>query len=151
MTSIRHSSPFQAAAWTFLPLALLASAVFVPYCFMHGPMLVAFTLQRGFSLTCHQHPDRCFWLFGAPVAVCARCLGIYLGASVGLLLYTSRQIALRLFIGAAALNALDAATELAGVHGNWLDVRFVLGLLLGAAGALLISSSCTQSQTQPVN
>jgi uncharacterized membrane protein len=112
-------------------------------------MLVAFALQRGFSLVCHQHPDRCFWLFGAPVAVCARCLGIYLGAAVSLLLHTSRQIALRLLIGAAALNALDAATELAGVHGNWLDVRFVLGLLLGSAGALLISSSCPQPQAHP--
>jgi hypothetical protein len=48
---------------------------------------------------------------------------------------------MRLLIVATLINALDAVTELAGLHGNWMDVRFALGLMLGAAGALLISSA----------
>jgi uncharacterized membrane protein len=108
---------------------------------------MAFALRRALALICHQRPERSFWLFGAPVAVCARCLGIYLGAARGLLLRTSRRIALQLLIAAVTLNILDGLTELTGLHGNWMMVRFVLGLALGASGALLISSSMGPSAT----
>ncbi len=104
-------------------------------------------LERGFAIVCHQRPERSFWILGAEMAVCARCLGIYLGAAVGLLFRTSRRIALRLLIAAAAVNLLDAMTELAGLHGNWLAIRFVFGLLLGAAATLLISSSVSRAET----
>ena len=130
--------------WTLLPLALVAAAVAVPYCLSHGFLIPAVLLHRAFAFVCHQRPDRTFSLFGFPIAVCARCLGIYLGAAIGLLLRTSRSLALRLLFAAAALNALDAATELAGLHGNWMPLRFVLGALLGSAAALLISSSLTE-------
>ncbi len=127
--------------WTFVPIALLGAALAAPYFSTHGFVILAFVLQRGFALVCHQRPERSFWLFGAPVAVCARCLGIYIGAAVGLLLRTSRKIALRVLIAAAAINVIDAAAEFAGLHDNWMMVRFVLGLMLGAAGSLLIASS----------
>ncbi len=113
----------------------------IPYFLTHGFLPIGLALQRGFALVCHQRPERSFWIFGAPVAVCARCLGIYLGAAIGLLLRMSRRMALRLLIGAAALNLLDVATEFAGLHGNWLGTRFVLGLALGAAAGLLISTA----------
>jgi uncharacterized membrane protein len=32
-----------------------------------------------FSPICHQIPSRCLTFFGYPLAVCARCLGIYFG------------------------------------------------------------------------
>ena len=103
-------------------------------------------LERGFAIVCHQRPERSFWIFGAEMAVCSRCLGIYLGAAAGLLLQTSRRTALRLLVAAAAFNLLDAMTELTGLHGNWLVIRFALGLLLGATGALLISSSVSRAE-----
>jgi uncharacterized membrane protein len=120
---------------------LFCSAVAVPYFLTHNFAMLGFALQRGFAFVCHQQPERCFWIFGGPVAVCARCLGIYIGAAIGLLTRASRSIALRLLIVATLINALDAVTEVAGFHGNWMGVRFGLGLMLGAAGALLISSS----------
>ena len=127
--------------WTFVPIALLGAALAAPYFSTHGFVILGFALERGFALVCHQRPERSFWLFGAPVAVCARCLGIYIGAAIGLLLRTSRQLALRILIAAVAINAIDAVAELASLHGNWMIVRFVVGLILGAAGALLIMSS----------
>lgn len=128
--------------WALLPIALALAAMATPCLFMHSLWLpLGLALRHGFALVCHQRAERCFWIFGAPVAVCARCLGIYIGAAIGLLMRTSRSIAMRLLFAAALINALDAATELAGWHGNWLGVRFALGLVLGAAGALLISSS----------
>ena len=127
--------------WMLAPLAFGLSAAAVPYLLTRGYPAIAFPLQHAFSLVCHQQPERCFWIFGAPVAVCARCLGIYLGAAIGLLLRTSRRIALQLLVAAAALNLLDGITEFAGLHGNWMTARFVLGVALGAAGGVLVYSS----------
>ena len=126
-----------------------AAAVAVPYLLTHNMPAVGVALRQGFALVCHQRAERCFWIWGAPVAVCTRCLGIYLGAAIGLVLRTSRALALRLLLAAAALNGLDVVTELAGLHGNWLVVRFVLGLLLGAAAGLLISSAMAETAAQP--
>lgn len=39
-----------------------------------------------FHFTCHQFPQRCYWLFDYQLPVCVRCLGIYLGAFLGLLI-----------------------------------------------------------------
>lgn len=135
--------------WAFGPAALACAAMIAPWLWTHGYRALPFALQHAFSLVCHQRPERCFWIFGAPVAVCARCLGIYLGAVVGLLLQTSRRIAFQLLIAAAALNILDWLTEAVGLHGNWMTVRFVLGLALGVAGGLLVSSSTRHATSDP--
>ena len=128
--------------WTLVPLTLAAAVVAAPFLLTHGFPAMGMALYRGFAIVCHQRPERSLWISGgAAMAVCARCLGVYLGAAVGLLFRASRRIAMRLVIIAAVLNLLDVVTELAGLHGNWLAVRFAFGLALGAAAALLISSS----------
>ena len=134
--------------WALVPLALVGAAVGVPFFLSHGFLAIGLALERGFTLVCHQRPERSFAVFGGSVAVCSRCLGIYLGAACGLLLRTARASALRLLIAAVALNLLDAGTEMAGLHGNWLGARFTLGFVLGAGGALMISSA---SRTRAVS
>ncbi len=89
---------------------------------------------------CHQQPERSFVLFGGTVAVCARCLGIYLGAAVGLLVRVSRRVAWGWLVAAVAGTLVDWFGELAGMHGNWMFVRFALGVALGTAGAMLVGS-----------
>lgn len=134
--------------WTLVPFALALAAVAVPYLLTRGYPAIAFSLQHAFSLVCHQRPERSFWAFGAPIAVCARCLGIYIGAAIGLLCQTSRRIVVQLLIATATLNLLDASTELAGLHGNWMIARFALGLTLGVAGGLLVTSSRQYAATE---
>jgi len=141
-----HDRSNRFSAWALVPAALVITVLAVPYLIARGWLVVAIPLQHGFALVCHQRPERSFWIFGAPVAVCARCLGIYCGAALCCLLRISRQVAFRLLLVAAAINALDAATELAGLHGNWLRVRFVLGVGLGAAAAAMIAASVRESQ-----
>jgi len=135
--------------WSALaPLALVGAVIAAPYLLTHGFLAAGLALERGFALVCHQRLERSFWMFGGAVAVCSRCLGIYLGAAIGLLLRTSRVLAVRVLMAVAALNLLDAASELAGLHGNWLGVRFALGFVLGAGGALLVSSSMAGTSEQ---
>jgi uncharacterized membrane protein len=114
--------------------------VSVPTLASHSPFF-ALALQRGFALVCHQQPDRSFFLFGGSVAVCARCLGIYFGAAMGLLLRVPRRIAMQLLIAAVAINLVDRLAEFAGLHGNWMPARFALGIILGTAAAMLVAAS----------
>src|SRR5208283_1223191 len=106
--------------WVLPPLALVGAAIAATYLLTHGFLATGLALERGFALVCHQRLERSFWMFGGAVAVCSRCLGIYLGAAIGLLLRTSRVLAVRVLMAVAALNLLDAVSELAGLHGNWL-------------------------------
>lgn len=126
--------------YAVVPATLAALACAAPWLFAHSPEL-GLALQRGFALVCHQQPERSFFLFGGSLAVCARCLGIYLGAAAGLLRRVPRQYACRLLITAAILNLVDGSGELAGLLGNWMFVRFMLGLALGAAAAMFVAAS----------
>ena len=40
-----------------------------------------------FKLLCHQQPERSYFILGKQMTVCARCLGVYLGVLVGLVIY----------------------------------------------------------------
>jgi len=123
-----------------VPLALAGAAVATPWLFAKAPE-VGLMMQRAFSLVCHQQPERSFYLFGGAVAVCARCLGIYLGAAVGLLFRMRGELAWRMFVAALAANALDWLAEVAGLHGNLLSLRFALGVWLGLTAAALVASA----------
>jgi uncharacterized membrane protein len=143
-------APRQTVSWYGIaPLMIAGIAVATP-ALLHSIPALGFALQRGFSLVCHQQPERSFFLFGGSVAVCARCLGIYLGAAVGLLLRVPRRIAMQFLIVAVAANAVDWVAEIVGLHGNWMIVRFALGVVSGTAATMLIAASSerpTQAKT----
>ena len=122
---------------SLIALALVAAAVAAPL-LARDHLLVAYFLRRCFALVCHQDPARSFWIAGAPLAICVRCLGIYLGVSAGAFLRTTREFALKLCAAGLALNVLDIVAEAAALHGNLPLPRFLLGLAAGIAlGALL--------------
>ncbi len=125
---------------SLIALALVGAAVAAPL-LARDHLLVAYFLRRCFALVCHQDPERSFWIAGAPIAICVRCLGIYLGVGSGAFLRVSRELALKLCAIAAALNVLDVLAEAARLHGNLPLPRFLLGLTAGIAlGALLRAS-----------
>jgi uncharacterized membrane protein len=135
---------YSAKWYAIVPAALAVVAVAVPALMARAPE-IALALQRGFSLVCHQHADRSFAIFGGTVAICSRCLGIYLGAAAGLLLRVPRQLAWRILLTAFAANLIDWTAELAGLHGNWMFTRFALGAALGLAAAMLAANSQPES------
>ena len=132
------SSSAYSRQWALVPLALSLVAASTPYLLTHSWSFLGLALHQGFALICHQRAERSFWIFGAPMAVCARCFGIYLGAAVGLLIRTSRDMAFRSLTVAFSLNLLDGVAEATGLHGSWPNVRFVLGTALGATVTTLI-------------
>jgi uncharacterized membrane protein len=125
-----------------LPLAVMAVAL-AP---LAAPLLAAthpvaaLLIRSFFSRLCHQNPARSFMVDGSPVAVCVRCLGIYLGTAMGALLRLRKSPATGLLAVALLLNLLDVAVQMLHWHGNLPYGRFGLGLLLGVgAGAVLFS------------
>jgi uncharacterized membrane protein len=92
-----------------------------------------------FSPTCHQAPSRCFVLWEAPLAVCARCLGIYIGFLGGILLFPwvrgFKSLALprlRTFLGLSLPIVVDALGNILGIWSSPDWLRFALGLIWGS-------------------
>ena len=110
------------------------------------------------SLVCHQRPDRSFQLFAVQMPVCARCVGIYVGAagaavalafrgfgSLGIVRTPARGAIpfgrMRTVLLASALPmAATMGYELVtgDAPGNW--VRAVSGLPVGASVAWVVCS-----------
>jgi uncharacterized membrane protein len=120
--------------------SLLLAAAAAPWMAEHGMGVAALIVEHFFHAVCHQRPERSLWLSGQPWAVCARCSGIYAGLAIGVLLSLEGEIAKRIFLAIASLNALDVATEFAGLHGSLLWLRLILGVGLGAATSALLCS-----------
>jgi uncharacterized membrane protein len=98
--------------------------------------LAALLIRNFFSRLCHQDPSRSFFLDGSAVAVCVRCLGIYWGAAVGMVVRLRRPR--WLLAGALVVNLADVASGAMHWHGNLPFFRFIFGLMLGlGVGAVL--------------
>jgi len=126
---------------SLVPAALSAAALSVPLLAAFGYTLSVFAVLQFFSVVCHQDPARSFWIAGAPVAVCTRCLGVYLGALAGAWITLPRRTILALLATAVAVSVLDYFAESAGLHGNWPLMRFALGAALGSSLSALVVSS----------
>src|ERR1043165_9302763 len=70
-------------ACVVLMSAWLSLILGAPLLRAHGHEALALLAYRVFAALCHQIPERSFYLAGQPLAVCARCFGIYAGFALG--------------------------------------------------------------------
>jgi uncharacterized membrane protein len=118
-------------AWAWVAGLFLAPAALTPVC----------------GAICHQRPERSFFVSGAQLPVCARCLGLYIGAAVAVpigLIITTRvapRRARQVLAAAAVPTALTWSLEFVGVAASSNIVRFVSALPLGCAAAWLVLSA----------
>jgi uncharacterized membrane protein len=68
-------------------LALVAMIFAAPLAEASGHTALGWSLYRVFAPLCHQIAERSFYVAGHPLAVCARCFGVYAGFTVCLLFY----------------------------------------------------------------
>jgi len=98
--------------------------------------------MAAFSRLCHQDPDRSLVIFGAQLAVCARCMGCYLGAFAvwAAWYFVPRRLRdkpvsnLILILGLGPM-AVDGMANLAGLWNSPDVIRLTSGLLFGAVAA----------------
>ena len=105
------------------------------------------------SFICHQIPERSFHLAGFQLPVCARCLGIYVGASAGAAFVWMRAISMqpfvpptplvvrRIVVAAAIPTLVTVALELGGLWYPSNVTRAVAGFPLGVVVALVVMSA----------
>lgn len=86
-TSFRYKAAH--IAILFFSLFWCSLFVSVPFLMEGSPFLrrVSGMITLFFSSVCHQAHDRSFHLLGHPLAVCARCSGIYEGFLLGVIIY----------------------------------------------------------------
>jgi len=128
-----------------MSLAAMAMIVGAPLALAAGHGRLAATIYQTFSHLCHQLPERSFFIEGHPLAVCARCTGIYAGFAVAAVLYPLARSLMQieaparkwLFIAAAPL-AIDFTIEFSGVWHNTHSSRLSTGAVLGAVTVFYI-------------
>lgn len=120
-------------------IAWLAAIFLAPWLASRSLGRAAAFVYAVFSPVCHQIPERCFLFLGHPLAVCGRCLGIYVGFAAGLLLYplvrgfsTLRLPSARVFLLLSLPMVLDAAGGIVGLWASPIGMRFATGIAWGA-------------------
>lgn len=133
------------AALAAFTLCFVGLTVAAPLLLAHGYAGASGAIYHGFSLLCHQLPERSFHLEGHAMGVCSRCAGIYAGFAVSVLLYPlvrglrSVETPHRLWLVWASLPiATDFALGLFGIWQNTHFSRFITGAIFGAVCALFI-------------
>lgn len=126
-------------------LGFVSLIVIAPLSLEHGHDFAALVIYKTFSRLCHQIPERSFYLDGHPLAVCARCTGIYFGFAAAVLLYPLMRSLKRsdaphrLWLLVALMpTALDFALDFLGVWQNTHLSRSITGALLGAVAAFYV-------------
>ncbi len=140
------------AALIAVSLAWIGLIFAAPWLMAERRFYTSMLIYHGFSAACHQISDRSFYAFGFPLAVCSRCIGIYCGFIIGLLLYpfvrnleevaTPQRKWLFILIAPAVI---DFAGGLAGVFQNSFLSRTSTGLLAGAILAFYVLPSVVSS------
>lgn len=130
--------------WTVCLLALIWCVLIVapPVMYARGLHSESTLLRLFFHPICHQIPARSFTLSGTPLAVCARCFGVYGGFWIGSLiaLITSRRRPWNptmpgraLFILAVLPSLLQWSLGHLGIIADIGLHRALLGSLIGGA------------------
>jgi uncharacterized membrane protein len=130
-----------AALWT-------AGVVLAPWLTAHGSVLGGW-LRLLYRPGCHQITDRCLDLGFGPIAVCARCAGLYLGGTLALVWTTVRNRPFRprpvWLAVVVAPTVLDFAAGQIGLPslGNW--TRFAFALPLGLLAGLYLGDALIET------
>jgi uncharacterized membrane protein len=118
-------------------LAWLTGIFFAPYLSSQGAHWSGLVYAL-YSPVCHQLASRSLRAWGYPLAVCARCLGIYLGFGAGVIAYPFVRGLRRVALPATGVFLLFSAPIVTDTAGNFLRVwatssglRLAIGLLWG--------------------
>jgi uncharacterized membrane protein len=122
-----------------------AAIISCPWFVHSGFFKAAAGIYLFFSYLCHQNPLRTFSWWGVSLPVCMRCLAVYLGWLLGLLLHpglkfcgiTLQHLKWGVLV-AVILVGLDVGLKWLGLMNNTVYSRSLTGGLLGTCLSLLV-------------
>src|SRR2546423_4670921 len=136
------------AAWGLtvaFAASLVALIVLAPLARSRGYLLLSEVFYQFFHAVCHQMPERSFQIAGYPLAVCARCTGLYVGGLLGVAAYplarplTRTDAPERVWLLLAVLpTTVDFALGFFGIWENTHWSRFLTALLAGARAGFFL-------------
>jgi uncharacterized membrane protein len=113
-----------------------------------GPVVSVKSNRKKYSLClCHHKPERSIPFFGIENYLCARCLGIYTGGIIGIIVLSFRVIpslavSLLLMIPLVTDGFLQLLTDYESRN----SIRLVTGVLFGVAVFFFVYSLCSNVQ-----
>lgn len=140
--------------WLFIANAMLFVFIALPFAApifeALGLLLPAKAIFTAYRLTCHQLPDRSFFVMGHQVAICSRCSAIYLSFwgvglfyALGTVMWPRRAPVwksppLWAIAVAAIPMAVDGLTQLSGLRESTNLLRTITGGLPGSVAAIVM-------------
>lgn len=102
--------------------------------------------HKAFVGLCHQDPLRSFWINGAPMAVCSRCLGIYTGFALMWIVFPVRTdwlesiagLGKKIMLAVLLVNVADVVGNNLDFWENTLSSRYLMGSIIGTSAALVL-------------
>jgi uncharacterized membrane protein len=123
-----------------IPTAILAASALCSWAIANGASM---EWRLPFRVMCHGLVHRSLELFGVPMPICARCVGVYAGLLAGLAAFpffpTLTERAMRVVAFAAVTPlALDGLTQLTGLRESTNPLRLATGVIAGLAFGLWV-------------
>ncbi len=134
---MKRDTRIVAAVLAFISAATVGTSALCTWAIASGASMQWRLLFRVF---CHGMPERSFHFAGVPMPICARCVAIYAGLAVGIVIFRAIPVlteaaARRVLFIAVLPLAIDGLTQLAGLRESTNFIRLETGLLTGAAFA----------------
>ena len=97
-------------------------------------------LTATYMFSCHQRPERSFWIFDYPVALCCRCLGFYLGIILSSLvaLIKKQYLPIKTFYLLLFTSLIDILSNCIFKINTHKGTRFFIGIIMGTIFVTLI-------------
>ena len=126
-----------------IPVVILGAATLCSWAIAQGASM---SWRLVFRLLCHGMIPRSFELFGAPMPICARCTGIYLGLLMGLIGFMAfplleEKVARYAMYAAALPMAIDGVTQALGLRESFNMLRLATGFVAAFAFGLWVLSA----------
>jgi uncharacterized membrane protein len=109
------------------------------------------------GVVCHQRPERSFFLDGHQLPVCARCTGLYVSATAGLVGWLVVKVArgwrlmpleprkvIRLLVLASVPTALSLASGAIALWDGSNVARAIISIPLGACAGAIVAAVATK-------
>jgi uncharacterized membrane protein len=137
---------------TIVVFAIVALIVIAP---LTAGSVFANSIYGGFAVVCHQLSERSYFISGHKLAVCSRCIGLYAGFALTLLMYPLLRPLRSVdwpppvwLVLSAVPMTIDFALTFLGVWENTHTSRLLTGLLLGSATVFYVMPGIAELSTR---
>lgn len=149
---MRRDTKIVASCLAAIPVVILGAATLCNWAIGHGASM---QWRLVFRMLCHGIVARCFTLFGAPMPICARCTGIYVGLFAGLLAFlvwprVEERLARYAMVAAALPMAVDGLTQATGLRESTNPLRVTTGIVAAFVFGMWVLSAVEQRRADAV-